>query len=127
MMAGAGSGSGQSGQGGKGGKGGRGTGEGQSGTGGSGSGKSGDDANTGPKGKLNDVKDVSHSPSALGDSGTVFSAGTSKGAPTASSPAAVPYTEVYSNYKKSAESALNKEKVPPAYRNRVKDYFSSLE
>jgi hypothetical protein len=31
-----------------------------------------------------------------------------------------------SNYKKAAESALAKEKVPPAYRTRVKDYFSSL-
>jgi hypothetical protein len=31
-----------------------------------------------------------------------------------------------SNYKTAAESALAKEKVPPAYRTRVKDYFSSL-
>ena len=92
-----------------------------------GGGAGGSDANTGPKGKLNDVKDISHSPSALGDSGQVFSAGESKGAPTLSSPASVPYTDVYSNYKKSAESALSKEKVPPAYRTRVKDYFSSLE
>ncbi len=92
-----------------------------------GGGAGGSDANTGPRGKLNEVKDISHSPSMLGESGQVYSAGESKGAPTASSPAAVPYTEVYSDYKKSAESALSKEKVPPAYRNRVKDYFSSLE
>jgi hypothetical protein len=39
----------------------------------------------------------------------------------------VPYTEVISDYKKAAENALSKEKIPPAYRTRVKDYFSSLE
>jgi len=114
-----------SGMGGKTGK--NGSGKDQSGKGGPGGGSGGDDANTGPKGKLHDVKDISHSPSMLGESGQVFSAGESKGAPTASSSASVPYTDVYSNYKKSAENALSKEKVPPAYRNRVKDYFSSLE
>lgn len=92
-----------------------------------GGGARGDDANTGPKGELNDVKDISHSPSMLGESGTIFSAGESKGAPTLTSPASVPYTDVYSSYQKAAESALSKERIPPAYRNRVKDYFSSLE
>ena len=57
----------------------------------------------------------------------VFSAGETKGAPDAAAHGKVPYTEVYSNYSKAAEKALSREKVPPAYRKRVKDYFSSLE
>jgi len=57
----------------------------------------------------------------------VFSAGETTGAPSESSPAAVPYTEVFSHYNRAAEDALAKEKVPPAYRKRVKEYFTSLE
>jgi hypothetical protein len=57
----------------------------------------------------------------------VFSAGETKGAPDESSPSSVPYSEVLPGYRKTAEDALAKEKVPPAYRTRVKDYFSSLE
>lgn len=57
----------------------------------------------------------------------VFSAGETTGAPDAAAPASVPYTAVVSDYRKAAENALSKEKVPPAYRTRVKDYFSSLE
>ncbi len=96
------------------------------GTGGIGDGKGGDNRNTGPHGKLREVKDVVKAPSHVGASGMVFSAGETKGAPDTNSPATVPYTDVLSNYKKSAETALSKEKVPPAYRTRVKDYFSTL-
>lgn len=96
------------------------------GTGGIGNGRGGDDSNSGPKGKLNDVKNTVKAPSHVGASGMVFSAGETTGAPDAQSPASVPYTDVLSNYKKSAETALSKEKVPPAYRTRVKDYFSTL-
>lgn len=98
-----------------------------SGSGGTGSGVGGvDNRNTGPHGKIKDVKDIVKAPSHVGASGMVFSAGETTGAPDSASAATVPYTDVMSNYKKAAETALNKEKVPPAYRNRVKDYFSSL-
>lgn len=97
-----------------------------SGNGGIGNGRGGDDRNTGPKGKIKDVKNVVKAPSQVGASGMVFSAGETKGAPDAASGAAVPYTAVISDYRKAAENALSKEKVPPAYRTRVKDYFSSL-
>jgi len=97
------------------------------GSGGIGSGMGGDDSNSGPKGKINDVKDIARSPSAVGKSGTVFAAGESRGAPSVSSPTSVPYTNVLPSYNKAAEKALSQEKVPPAYRKRVKDYFSSLE
>ena len=56
----------------------------------------------------------------------VFSTGEIKGAPDTASPASVPYTEVLTDYRKAAENALAREKVPPAYRTRVKDYFGSL-
>lgn len=91
-----------------------------------GNGKGGNNANTGPRGKIKDVKDIEKVPSAVGASGMIFSAGESKGAPDTAAPASVPYTDVLPNYKKAAEKAMDKEKVPPAYRNRVKDYFSSL-
>jgi hypothetical protein len=91
-----------------------------------GGGKGGNNANTGQRGKIKDVKNVEKVPSAVGASGMIFSAGESKGAPDAAAPAAVPYTDVLPNYKKAAEKAMDKEKVPPAYRTRVKDYFSSL-
>jgi len=96
------------------------------GTGGVGSGSGGDDRNTGPRGKIRQVKEVVKAPSHVGPSGMVFSAGETTGAPDTASPASVPYTDVLSNYKKAAETALSKEKVPPAYRTRVKDYFSTL-
>ena len=97
-----------------------------SGSGGIGGGHGGDNRNTGPKGKLHDVKEVVKAASHVGDSGMVFSAGETTGAPDSATAATVPYTDVMSNYKKAAESALAKEKVPPAYRTRVKDYFSTL-
>lgn len=93
-------------------------------TGGSGTG--GDDRNTGPHGKIEDVKDITKVPTMIGSSGMVFSAGETKGAPDTTSPATVPYTDVLSNYSKAAEKALSQEKVPPVYRKRVKDYFGSL-
>lgn len=98
-----------------------------SGKGGLGNGFGGDDSNSGPKGELKPSDNVVKAPSQVGESGMVFSAGETTGAPDSNTGASVPYTEVVSDYKKAAESALSKEKVPPAYRNRVKDYFSSLE
>ncbi len=96
------------------------------GKGGVDNGLGGDDRNTGPHGKLKDVNDVVKAPSQVGASGMIFSVGETKGAPDVATPASVPYTDVLSDYSKAAESALSKEKVPPAYRVRVKDYFSSL-
>lgn len=91
-----------------------------------GGGKGGNNANAGPRGKIKEVKDIEKVPSTVGSSGMIFSAGEAKGAPDTASPASVPYTDVLPNYKKAAEKAMDKEKVPPAYRTRVKDYFSSL-
>jgi len=92
-----------------------------------GSGRGGDDSNSGPKKKVNPSNNIVKAPSQVGSSGMVFSAGETKGAPDTASASSVPYTEVISDYKKAAENALSKEKIPPAYRTRVKDYFSSLE
>ena len=97
------------------------------GSGGPGGGFGADNSNSGPHGKINEVKNITRSPSAVGQSGTVFAAGESRGAPSVTSPAAVPYANVLPSYNKAAEKALSQEKVPPAYRKRVKDYFSSLE
>ena len=96
------------------------------GSGGVGSGFGADNRNTGPRGKIKDVKEVVKAPTQVGASGMVFSAGETTSAPDSAAPASVPYTDVMSSYKKAAENALSKEKVPPAYRTRVKDYFSSL-
>ena len=41
--------------------------------------------------------------------------------------AKVPYYQVYSNYSKAAEHALDREEVPSPYRQRVKNYFESLK
>ena len=98
-----------------------------SGKGGPGSGFGANNANTGPRGKLKPVKNVVRTPAAVGKSGTVFSLGETTGAPDAKAPASVPYTEVLPTYTKAAEKALSREKAPPAYRTRVKDYFKSLE
>ncbi len=57
----------------------------------------------------------------------VFSAGETTGGPDVASPATVPYRDVLTPYAKAAEDALAREKIPPAYRTRVKEYFSSLE
>ena len=56
----------------------------------------------------------------------MFAIGEVKGAPDATSPVKTPYTEVFANYQKAAENALAQEKIPPAYKTRVKEYFSSL-
>ena len=42
-------------------------------------------------------------------------------------PVKTPYYEVYESYKKDAEDAVNKESVPPAYKQPVKDYFESIK
>jgi hypothetical protein len=49
-----------------------------------------------------------------------------KGAPDKADPSSVPYFEVYSDYRKSAEKAMTREDIPPAYRKRVRDYYDSL-
>jgi hypothetical protein len=41
--------------------------------------------------------------------------------------ARVPYYQVYSGYEKTAENALDREEVPAPYREKVKDYFTSLK
>ena len=97
------------------------------GSGGIGSGHGGDNSNSGPRQKTRDIKEVEHVASAVGDAGMVFSAGETKGAPDTAAPASVPYTAVFPSYKKAAENALSKERVPAAYRKRVKDYFDSLQ
>jgi len=52
---------------------------------------------------------------------------TEKGAPPLGGPSRVPYYEVISDYSKTAEEALAKEEVPPAYRGTVRDYFRALQ
>jgi hypothetical protein len=91
-----------------------------------GGGIGGDDRNTGPRGKIKRVKDLAKVSAEVGESGMVFSTGEIKGAPDTASPVSVPYTDVLADYRKAAENALAREKVPPAYRTRVKEYFGSL-
>ena len=38
-----------------------------------------------------------------------------------------PYYQVYSASKKAAESALNKESIPAAYKQQIRDYFESIK
>lgn len=57
----------------------------------------------------------------------VFSSGETKGLPDGNGQAKVPYSDVYKTYGKAAEKSLAGEKVPAAYRKRVKDYFKTLE
>lgn len=38
----------------------------------------------------------------------------------------VPYSKVLPGYRKAAEAAMNKNKVPTKHKKRVKDYFDSL-
>lgn len=85
-----------------------------------------DNRNTGPRKQTKPVKDLAKVGAQVGESGMIFSTGEIKGAPDSASPASVPYTEVLPDYKKAAENALAQEKVPPAYKSRVKDYFGSL-
>jgi len=48
-----------------------------------------------------------------------------KGAPEQQQ-AVSPYYKAYGDYKKTAESALDKEEIPAAYRKQVKQYFESI-
>jgi hypothetical protein len=84
-------------------------------------------ANVGNHGKLHEITQTIQAPSQVGESGKVFTTGEETGAPDQAAPASVPYTAVYPAYSKAAEKALSGEKVPPAYRRRVKDYFNSLK
>jgi hypothetical protein len=92
-----------------------------------GSGFGADNRNTGPHGKIQPVKNITKTPAMVGKSGMIFPAGETKGAPDAKAAATVPYTDVLPSYSKAAEKALSREKVPPAYKTRVKEYFNSLE
>jgi hypothetical protein len=49
------------------------------------------------------------------------------GAPDQPGKAKVPYYQVYSDYRKAAEHALDREDVPGPYRQRVRTYFESLK
>lgn len=96
------------------------------GLGGTGSGFGVDNRNTGPRKKTQEVKNLAKVSVQVGEGGMIFSAGEIKGAPDTVASASVPYTAVIADYRKAAENALAKEKVPPAYRTRVKEYFGSL-
>jgi len=52
------------------------------------------------------------------------SPGLSPGGPATSK---VPYYNYAAPAQKSAESAMDKEDIPPAYRNDVRKYFNSLQ
>jgi len=77
--------------------------------------------------KLQEAKGAVKMPTQVGESGMVFSAGETTGAPDPHAATKVPYTAVLPEAKRAAESALSKDKVPPAFRKRVKDYFGTLE
>ncbi len=47
--------------------------------------------------------------------------------PGARNPSQLPYLELFSQYRKQMEEALNKEPIPFDYREQVKEYFQSLE
>lgn len=38
----------------------------------------------------------------------------------------VPYYDVYERYAPAAESAMNREDIPTAYKKQIKDYFEAL-
>ncbi len=50
-----------------------------------------------------------------------------RGAPSQIDAARVPYYEVLSEYSATAEEALSREQVPPAYRTTVREYFDALQ
>lgn len=50
-----------------------------------------------------------------------------RGAPDQLDRTNVPYYEVYSDYRKSAEQAIRTEEIPLTERQRVKDYFDALD
>jgi hypothetical protein len=98
-------------------------GSGQNGIGGPGNGKYEEIQGQVPKGGKGYL---TKSSSAMGNEGMIFQVGTAKGAPDKAGSSKVPYYEVLSDYKKAAEHAMSNEKVPPAYRKTVSDYFGSL-
>lgn len=66
-------------------------------------------------------------PAFLQRSGQPMPAVTVRGAPSTPGRSRVPYYEVLPGYSHTAEEALAREAVPPAYRESVKEYFQSLE
>jgi len=77
--------------------------------------------------KLPEVDKSTKMATQSGKDGAIYSAGESTSPPDLQSPGSTSYTKVVVDAKKSAESALSRSGVPPTYRKRVKDYFSSLE
>lgn len=70
---------------------------------------------------------ITKSISAEGKEGEVYYMGETREAPDSPKGSVVPYRQVYKTYSKSAEKALEKEEVPPAYRKPVREYFQSLQ
>jgi len=62
----------------------------------------------------------------MGDAGKIYSMET-RGEPDRPGETSVPYYDVFSTYSRQAEKAIEKEKVPAAYRQRVKAYFDALK
>jgi hypothetical protein len=50
-----------------------------------------------------------------------------KGNPEQGVRAGTPYYEVYQQQRRSAESPVNKENIPAAYRRQVKEYFEAIK
>lgn len=50
-----------------------------------------------------------------------------KGPATVGNRSSTPYMKVLPKYKKRAEEALGKQKIPPEHQSRVKEYFKSLQ
>ena len=71
--------------------------------------------------------DRQHSPSMLSAGATIYLPREMRGGSgTQGAPSAVPYSSVYTDYRKRAERALDDEQVPPEERARVKAYFDAL-
>ena len=65
-------------------------------------------------------------PGQLGERGEAYSLQV-LGEPDKPGQAQVPYYQVYSDYSKAAEDAVNREEIPAPFRERVKTYFESLD
>src|SRR5437870_2897999 len=50
-----------------------------------------------------------------------------KGGPDQNARSGAPYYQVYAQQKRAAESAVDKENIPAAYKKQVKDYFNSIK
>ncbi len=87
------------------------------------------------------IKHLGHAPAGKGTAkvyfGKALNAGPSKTGPTrkvggghdpgGAAPSSVPYYDYVAPAKKSAETTMDKEDIPPAYRSDVRRYFQSLD